>query len=43
VGISDAFRPHPDRRGLYLQNQERKVAQGLGAAAPQRLRVVAAR
>jgi chemotaxis protein methyltransferase CheR len=42
VGISDAFRPHPDRRGLYLLNQER-VAQAQGGAAPQRLRVVAAR
>src|SRR4051794_25376104 len=42
VGISNAFRPHPDRRGLYLLNQE-KVAQGLGGAVPQRLRVVAAR
>jgi chemotaxis protein methyltransferase CheR len=42
VGISDAFRPHADRRGLYLLN-EKKVAQGLGGAAPQRLRVVAAR
>ena len=42
VGISDAFRPHPDRRGLYLLNQD-KVAQSQGGAAPQRLRVVAAR
>jgi len=43
VGISDAFRPHPDRRGLYLLNQEKKVVQALGGAVPQRLRVVAAR
>ena len=42
VGISAAFRPHPDRRGLYLLNQE-MVAQSQGAASPQRLRVVAAR
>ena len=42
VGITDALRPHPDRRGLYLLNQD-KVAQGQGGAAPQRLRVVAAR
>jgi chemotaxis protein methyltransferase CheR len=42
VGISDAFRPHPDRRSLYLLNQDR-VAQGQGGASPQRLRVVAAR
>jgi len=42
VGISNAFRPHPDRRGLYLLNQEKPV-QGLGGVVPQRLRVVAAR
>ena len=42
VGISSAFRPHPDRRGLYLLNQD-KAAQSQGGAAPQRLRVVAAR
>ena len=42
VGISDAFRPHPDRRGLYLLNQD-STFQAQGGAAPQRLRVVAAR
>jgi chemotaxis protein methyltransferase CheR len=42
VGISDAFRPHPDRRGLYLRSPE-KAGQGQGGALPQRLRVVAAR
>jgi len=42
VGISDAFRPHPDRRGLYLLNQD-SAFQAQGGAAPQRLRVVAAR
>lgn len=42
VGISAAFRPHPDRRGLYLLSQE-KPAQAPGGAVPQRLRVVAAR
>jgi len=41
VGISDAFRPYPDRRGLYQPNPDR-AAQGRGAAMPQRLRVVAA-
>jgi chemotaxis protein methyltransferase CheR len=41
VGISDAFRPYPDRRGLYQPNPDR-AAQGHGAAMPQRLRVVAA-
>jgi chemotaxis protein methyltransferase CheR len=42
VGISAAFRPHPDRRGLYLLSQD-KVVQSQGGASPQRLRVVAAR
>jgi len=43
VGISDAFRPHQERRGLYVSNQD-KAAQPLGAAlSQQRLRVVAAR
>ena len=42
VGISDAFRPHPERRGLYLLNQD-SAFQAQGGAAPQRLRVVAAR
>jgi len=42
VGISAAFRPHPDRRGLYLLNQD-MVAQSQGGVQPQRLRVVAAR
>jgi len=41
VGISDAFRPYPDRRGLYQPNPDR-AAQVRGAAMPQRLRVVAA-
>src|SRR5581483_2973067 len=36
VGITDAFRPYPDKRGLYQPNHER------GAARPP-LRVVAAR
>jgi chemotaxis protein methyltransferase CheR len=37
VGISDAFKPYPDRRGLYSPNGNRA-----GAAAPQLLRAVAA-
>jgi chemotaxis protein methyltransferase CheR len=37
VGISDAFKPYPDRRGLYSPNANRA-----GAAAPQALRAVAA-
>jgi chemotaxis protein methyltransferase CheR len=40
VGISDAFRPHPERRGLYRPNTTR--AARFGAAAPQALRSVAA-
>jgi len=36
VGITDAFRPCPDKRGLYQPNPERG-----GARAP--LKVVAAR
>jgi chemotaxis protein methyltransferase CheR len=37
VGISDAFKPYPDRRGLYSPNANRA-----GAAAPQPFRAVAA-
>jgi chemotaxis protein methyltransferase CheR len=37
VGISDAFRPYPDRRGLYSPNANRA-----GAATPLPLRAVAA-
>ena len=37
VGISDAFKPYPDRRGLYSPNTNRA-----GAAAPQALKAVAA-
>jgi chemotaxis protein methyltransferase CheR len=40
VGISDAFRPYPERRGLYRPNTTR--AARFGAAAPQALRSVAA-
>jgi chemotaxis protein methyltransferase CheR len=37
VGISDAFKPYPDRRGLYRPNAIRA-----GGTAPQALRSVAA-
>src|SRR6202035_702165 len=37
VGISDAFKPYPDRRGLYSPNANRA-----GAATPLPLRAVAA-
>ncbi len=41
VGISDAFKPFPDRRGLYRVNSER--AARTGAAMPPGLKVVASR
>jgi chemotaxis protein methyltransferase CheR len=37
VGITDAFKPYPDKRGLYQMNQAR------GAAKPPAFKVVAAR
>ena len=40
VGISDAFKPYPDRRGLYRPNEARTVRAGAAAAMP--LRAVAA-
>jgi chemotaxis protein methyltransferase CheR len=40
VGISDAFKPYPDRRGLYRPNATRTARPG--AAMPQALRSVAA-
>ena len=42
VGISDAFRPYPDRRGLYQPNPARPVRASAGAM-PLGLKVVAAR
>jgi len=42
VGITDAFRPHPDRRGLYQPNPARG-ARGNGGAMPPGLKVVAHR
>ena len=42
VGITDAFRPYPDRRGLYQPNPVRAVRANAGAM-PQGLKVVAAR
>jgi chemotaxis protein methyltransferase CheR len=38
LGISDAFRPDPDRRGLYRPNAGRAARAG---AMPQALKVVA--
>ena len=41
VGISDAFKPHADRRGLYRPNAARTAKPGLAAAAPQPIKAVA--
>ena len=43
VGISDAFKPLPDRRGLYRPNTIRTVKPGIGGAMPQRAAALAAR
>ena len=40
VGISDAFKPYPERRGLYCPNAARGVRAGIAASMP--LRAVAA-
>jgi chemotaxis protein methyltransferase CheR len=42
VGISDAFKPYPERRGLYRVNADRTGRAG-GAAMPQGMKVVASR
>jgi len=42
VGISDAFKPYPERRGLYRVNADRTARAGAGAMPPG-LKVVAAR
>ena len=42
VGITDAFRPYPDRRGLYQPNPVRAMRANVGAM-PEGLKVVAAR
>jgi chemotaxis protein methyltransferase CheR len=42
VGITDAFRPSPDRRGLYQLNPTRAQRTAGGALVPG-LKVVAAR
>ena len=41
VGISDAFRPHPDRRGLYRPNSTRSGKPGMAGTIPQPMRAVA--
>ncbi|OIQ64451.1 chemotaxis protein methyltransferase cher2 [mine drainage metagenome] len=41
VGISDAFRPYPERRGLYCPNTTRAVKPGMVAAMAQPMKAVA--
>jgi chemotaxis protein methyltransferase CheR len=43
VGISDAFKPYPDKRGIYQLNPTRAVRASAAGSLPQGLRVVAAR
>jgi chemotaxis protein methyltransferase CheR len=43
VGLTDAFKPYPDRRGLYMASSARTVHAGAGGAMQPALRVVAAR
>ena len=42
VGISDVFKPHPDRRGLYRPNAVRVAKPAGGGAAPQLAKAIAA-
>jgi chemotaxis protein methyltransferase CheR len=41
VGISDAFKPYPERRGLYRPNLDRTARTGFLAMMPPALKVVA--
>jgi chemotaxis protein methyltransferase CheR len=43
VGISDAFKPYPERRGLYRVNTERAARAGVSASMPLTLKLVGAR
>jgi chemotaxis protein methyltransferase CheR len=43
VGISDAFKPLPDRRGLYRPNATRTAKPGLAGGMPQKAAAFAAR
>ncbi len=43
VGITDAFKPCAERRGLYQPNPERAPRSNVGLAMPQGLKAVAAR
>jgi len=42
VGISDVFKPHPERRGLYRPNAVRVAKPAGGSAAPQLAKAIAA-
>jgi chemotaxis protein methyltransferase CheR len=41
VGISDTFKPYPERRGLYRPNAERTARGGVAAIVPLGLKMVA--
>jgi chemotaxis protein methyltransferase CheR len=43
VGISDAFKPYPEHRGLYRPNSTRTAKPGFASAMPQRAAALAAR
>jgi chemotaxis protein methyltransferase CheR len=43
VGITDAFKPYPDRRGMYCPNTVRAVPRVAMGAAAVPLKLVAAR
>jgi len=43
VGITDVFKPYPDRRGLYRVNPERAARKGGAAVMPMKAAAVAAR
>ena len=41
VGITDAFKPYPERRGLYRANVAPAARPGVSTMAPQTLKAVA--
>jgi chemotaxis protein methyltransferase CheR len=41
VGITDAFKPYPDRRGLYRPNATRSVRPVFASVVPSALKLVA--
>jgi len=43
VGISDAFKPYPERRGLYRPNGTRTAKPSFGGMMPQKVAALAAR